>query len=438
MALAELDVELVLRGAQLVADGLAGIKTESEDTDSKLTSVKTATDAASGGLSKLSSSAGGAKQALGDVAGAGGRAGNTFLVVNQAMGKTGGAADEAGKKTGGLGKSLDGLNKLGGLAQGAFNSLTGTIMGFVSAGLQGTVAGAALEYRWQMLNREIATVFLPVINEVIGYLQEGVNWFRSLSQEQVDSYRKWILIGVGVLAVVAAIPKLIAGFGLVKMALSGIFTLGPVGLFLGVAAAIMAVSAAAMGASEEVQKLREEQERFKQRGLTKEEYNKNKTSSGVYDADSKKSREEQLVDIQKEIDAIERLQEADKKKFDSKKGKTIEGAFNVFGGKEVAENEKRRKQMAEDLARLKMQEDAVASGDKIKFFEPKKKVDRDQLGVMPQHGFQSFADKSRTAQLAALKSETPEQATALATKNIDKTLTGLAGVFSKLPWPIIN
>jgi len=85
-----------------------------------------------------------------------------------------------------------------------FAILTGSIMGFVNAGLAGTVEGNRLQTSLSYLYREIAGVFLPVIQKVTGWIQQLTGWFRSLSGEQQNMIMKMSLLASGVLLIVSA------------------------------------------------------------------------------------------------------------------------------------------------------------------------------------------------------------------------------------------
>lgn len=98
-----------------------------------------------------------------------------------------------------------------GTAATAFSILTGSIMGFVRAGLQGTVEGMRLQFAFQQLSREITGVFLPVIDKVTAWVQKLVGWFRSLTGSQQDMIMKFVLIAAAVLAVVSVVGALIIG-----------------------------------------------------------------------------------------------------------------------------------------------------------------------------------------------------------------------------------
>lgn len=92
----------------------------------------------------------------------------------------------------------------------AFFSLTGSVMGFVRAGLAGTNEGDLLGKRMQLLSQQIAGIFLPVINDVSQKIQKLVDWFRSLSGAQQQAIAKWAMYGAAALGVLMILPKLIA------------------------------------------------------------------------------------------------------------------------------------------------------------------------------------------------------------------------------------
>ncbi len=116
---------------------------------------------------------------------------------------------------------------------------TAAILGFTRAGLAGTAQGNYLALTMERLSREVAGIFLPTVEKLIGYLEETVDWFRSLSGEQQDSIQKWVLIGAGVLAVVVILPKLLGGIGAVITVAKGLYL-----AIVGIPAAIAWITAA--------------------------------------------------------------------------------------------------------------------------------------------------------------------------------------------------
>src|ERR1051325_7756769 len=79
------------------------------------------------------------------------------------------------------------LEELSKSAARGFAVMTVGITGFVTAGLSGTALGERLTFQVSMLSREIANVFLPVIESISNGLQRLIDWFRSLTGEQQNS-----------------------------------------------------------------------------------------------------------------------------------------------------------------------------------------------------------------------------------------------------------
>lgn len=100
---------------------------------------------------------------------------------------------------------------LGRAAQLPFALATGAVLGFVRAGLAGTTAGEALALRFQLLNREIASLFLPIIERVIGALDRAVNWFKSLDGATQEAIGRTVALSVALLGAAVILPRLIAG-----------------------------------------------------------------------------------------------------------------------------------------------------------------------------------------------------------------------------------
>lgn len=132
------------------------------------------------------------------------------------FGKAGAALHLANEK---LAAFNEGAKRVAGPATAGFVMLTGAILGFVRAGLAGTVQGEMLSFRMQMLSREIAGIFLPAISAVIDKLSQAVAWFRNLSGEKQNLIMKFALATVAALGVAMVFPKIVAG---VQLAIIGI------------------------------------------------------------------------------------------------------------------------------------------------------------------------------------------------------------------------
>ncbi len=107
------------------------------------------------------------------------------------------------------------LDKIGRNAKYVFAAATGGVLGFVLAGMRGTAQGEMLAFRMQMLSREVAGVFLPVIERAINYLQRITDWFRTLSQEQQESVMRWTLVTIAALGFLSVLPKIVSALSLI-------------------------------------------------------------------------------------------------------------------------------------------------------------------------------------------------------------------------------
>lgn len=97
----------------------------------------------------------------------------------------------------------------------SFKAASNAVLGFVKAGLAGTVQGEMLAWQFTLLNREIAGIFLPVIYKLQSFMEQLVQKFRSLTGEQQKNIRVWTLTIIGALAFMVALVKLqtyLAGF----------------------------------------------------------------------------------------------------------------------------------------------------------------------------------------------------------------------------------
>jgi hypothetical protein len=89
-----------------------------------------------------------------------------------------------------------------------FGLVTGVTLGWVRAGMAGTVEQYRLEYGFQRLSRAIAGTFKPTIDSVTNGVHQLANWFQGLSGEQQDNLRKTVLWTAGILGGVTALNLL--------------------------------------------------------------------------------------------------------------------------------------------------------------------------------------------------------------------------------------
>lgn len=96
-------------------------------------------------------------------------------------------------------------------AKAGFQAMTGSIQGWIRAGMQGTAVGNYLTIQMQYLSREIASVFLPTIRMVIQAVTSMVQWFRNLSGDQQNFIRRMVEAAAAMVLVSAILPRLIGG-----------------------------------------------------------------------------------------------------------------------------------------------------------------------------------------------------------------------------------
>jgi hypothetical protein len=123
-------------------------------------------------------------------------------------GGAGGAGGGGGAGGAGGAKELEERARRGLLVGAAYAYATSKLLGFVRAGLEGSTAGVKLSYSTQMLERQIASVFLPAIETVIGKIQALTEWFRGLSGEQQRVIARFTGLGLAALAAAKVVPRL--------------------------------------------------------------------------------------------------------------------------------------------------------------------------------------------------------------------------------------
>jgi phage-related protein len=116
---------------------------------------------------------------------------------------------EAGMK--GLEGRLTAVSKLADAAKVGFSLLTGVVGGFVTAGLAGTGQAERLGQALQSLSREIAGIFLPVVEKVIDGVKKVTSWFEQLSGHQQDQIMRWTAAAGAALFMLAIFPKIVTG-----------------------------------------------------------------------------------------------------------------------------------------------------------------------------------------------------------------------------------
>lgn len=91
---------------------------------------------------------------------------------------------------------MAGLTRAAGVG---FGVLTATTMGWVTAGMQGTVEAYRLQMGFTQLSREIAGVFKPTIDDATSAVYKASQWFRGLSGSQQETIRTTVLWSAGLM-----------------------------------------------------------------------------------------------------------------------------------------------------------------------------------------------------------------------------------------------
>jgi hypothetical protein len=205
-------------------------------------------DAAAGAAAKtgaLARSQGGLAGAAGAAGGAVGRMGGGMALAVLAGGKLAQASQSV------KGQS-DKMATAGLAVAGAYAYASSKLLGFVKAGLAGTTTGELLSFNINQLHRQIASLFLPVIEGLIKRLQQATDWFRSLSGEQQQSIARWAGLSVGMLGALTILPKLIGVFGLLGGVLRTAIVANPFLVVTGALVALMSRTEEGRGALKDV------------------------------------------------------------------------------------------------------------------------------------------------------------------------------------------
>ncbi len=149
--------------------------------------------------------------------------------------------EQISAQSGRFAASLDALKgkmaQLGQATSSAFGGATSMITSFARAGLSGTTMGERLGLQFQLLSREIASLFIPVLERVIGVLQSVTSWFRSLSGPQQAFIGGIATAGIVLVAMATILPRIIGGL----QGMAAVFTILSANPLLAVAAAIAAL-----------------------------------------------------------------------------------------------------------------------------------------------------------------------------------------------------
>lgn len=116
---------------------------------------------------------------------------------------------------------------------GVFAAATASIVGFVRSGISGTTMAEYMGLQWQLLSREIAQLFVPVMFKVIEVVQRATSWFRSLSGDQQNFLGRLLLVAGGLGILIKLFPIVVGGIRAIGAAIAA----NPIGLVLTLVAA---------------------------------------------------------------------------------------------------------------------------------------------------------------------------------------------------------
>lgn len=137
--------------------------------------------------------------------------------------------------------ALKGLDKLkSGLAEaaGAFASLRSTMLSTVSAAAPREFDDMRVAIF--SLNLQIGRIFIPLLREVTGQIQQLGNWFRNLTDAQREQILNWVRIAAAVGTVATVLPTLVSA---VSSASGVVYGLGLAFRFLGMSIPVAGLAA---------------------------------------------------------------------------------------------------------------------------------------------------------------------------------------------------
>jgi hypothetical protein len=138
----------------------------------------------------------------------------------------------------GLQKQSDSLQKSTVLLAGAFGYATGKLQGMAGAGFANTVQGEQLRVQFFFLHREIASLFIPVIEKATSLLRDLVQRMRQLTGAEQETISRTLLAGVTFLGIVNIVPRVTAALRTLSASLTGFAAGNPL---LALAAGLVAV-----------------------------------------------------------------------------------------------------------------------------------------------------------------------------------------------------
>lgn len=104
-------------------------------------------------------------------------------------------------------KRREAMRTLGFTALGGVGMATAAVHGAASAGFADTLQGQQSQVYGQLLNRQVATIFAPLLEERTKYVAQMTSWLQGLSEPQKESIRSLSMFTVSMTTLGFVVPK---------------------------------------------------------------------------------------------------------------------------------------------------------------------------------------------------------------------------------------
>lgn len=104
-----------------------------------------------------------------------------------------------------------GVNTVGPIVTNILAAVRSQLEGFVRAGVGASTAGFVFRFQLERIAREVASLFLPAIKQVVEYTKQLADWLTKLTGAQQQNIARWVAAGAAMLTVSLVLPKVIAG-----------------------------------------------------------------------------------------------------------------------------------------------------------------------------------------------------------------------------------
>lgn len=125
-------------------------------------------------------------------------------------GTLGGRMMMAGEKAQALSTKL---RYVGYAGMAGFGLFSGSLVGFARSGFSGTIEMTQFSFALQLIGREVAGLFVPAMRTATEWLQRISRALRSMTGDQQESLRRWLMMGAAVTGFAAVMPRAIGMAG---------------------------------------------------------------------------------------------------------------------------------------------------------------------------------------------------------------------------------